>query len=83
MKVFSDLEVFAALLAAAAHDIGHPGVNNTFLCATGHDISVMYNDVSVLENFHASSVFKLLGREGYNIMANFSAEDNKKVRRSF
>ena len=30
------MEIMAILLATACHDVGHPGVNNKFLCAT-HD----------------------------------------------
>ena len=33
-SVFTDLEVLAAILASAVHDVDHPGVNNHFLVAT-------------------------------------------------
>ena len=32
------LEVLAVLLAAAIHDVGHPGLNNAFLVATEHPL---------------------------------------------
>lgn len=79
--VFTDLEIFAALLAAAAHDIGHPGVNNSFMINTSHDTAVMYNDASVLENFHTATVFRLIGQDGYNVLGSLSDADAKQVRR--
>ena len=44
----SPLDMLAALLAAVVHDLGHPGVNNTFLETTRDALSVTYNDSSVL-----------------------------------
>ena len=57
----SPLDMLAALLAAVVHDLGHPGVNNTFLETTRDALSVTYNDSSVLENHHISTAFTLLG----------------------
>ncbi|KAH3768024.1 3'5'-cyclic nucleotide phosphodiesterase [Pelomyxa schiedti] len=53
------LDIFALILAGAAHDVGHPGVNNAFLIATGDELALHYNDRSVLENFHASFSMKI------------------------
>lgn len=36
-SVFTDLEVLAAILASAVHDVDHPGVNNHFLVATSNN----------------------------------------------
>ena len=79
--VFSDLEVFAALLAAAAHDMGHPGVNNTFLNSTSHEYALVYNDISTLENYHASTVFKLMARDGFNVLEGFAKPDAAVIRK--
>ena len=51
-EVFSSLEIFAALFAALIHDVGHPARTNQFLINTGHDLALLYNDNSVLENHH-------------------------------
>ena len=56
----------AAILAAAAHDMGHPGVNNPFLIATSHKLAIQYNDASPLENMHAAALFSLMQDSGKN-----------------
>lgn len=58
------MEVAALLLGALIHDFKHPGRSNAFLTKTAHSLSVTYNDVSVLENFHLSEVGPLRDRCG-------------------
>ncbi len=43
----TDLECYALLLAAVAHDLEHPGVNNAYLIKTRDPLAITYNDVSV------------------------------------
>ena len=43
---------FAALFAAAVHDLGHPGVSSAYLVQSRSPLALMYNDRSVLENHH-------------------------------
>lgn len=59
-NIFSKLEVFAALVAAAVHDVDHPGRSNHFLIETSDDLAVLYNDNSVLENHHLAVAFKIM-----------------------
>ena len=33
-----------ALVAAIAHDVDHPGFNNSFLVSTKDEIAILYND---------------------------------------
>lgn len=59
----SPLELFSLLLAAACHDMGHPGRNNSFEVNSHSELSVIYNDSSVLENMHAARACRLLTRQ--------------------
>lgn len=79
-NLYSDLEYFAGIIAALCHDIGHPGVNNQFLVATHSPLATLYNDQSVLENFHAATTFKLMQKEELNIIANFDQDDASSFR---
>lgn len=55
------LERFALLVSAVGHDLEHPGLNNTFLIETSHELAVRYNDTSPLESMHSAKLFELLG----------------------
>ncbi|NXJ73039.1 PDE4A phosphodiesterase, partial [Rostratula benghalensis] len=70
--VFTDLEILAALFAAAIHDVDHPGVSNQFLINTNSELALMYNDESVLENHHLAVGFKLLQEDNCDIFQNLS-----------
>jgi len=73
------LQTFSLLIAAAVHDIEHPGLNNTFQTNTFSQKALTYNDRSVLENYHASVAFKMvLGKDGndkWNIFQNMAPTD--------
>eukprot|EP00039_Didymoeca_costata_P012973 m.190192 g.190192 ORF g.190192 m.190192 type:complete len:648 (+) comp15638_c0_seq9:126-2069(+) len=78
---FSDIEIFATLIAAAVHDVDHPGHTNNFLVKTEHDLAILYNDISVLENHHISTAFKIMREEDSNILASFSKDDRLTIRK--
>ncbi|XP_078505351.1 3',5'-cyclic-AMP phosphodiesterase 7B isoform X1 [Lissotriton helveticus] len=54
------LDIMLGLLAAAAHDVDHPGVNQPFLIKTKHHLANLYQNVSVLENHHWRSTVGML-----------------------
>lgn len=64
---------FTLLFASAVHDYSHPGVSNDFLVNTGSKIATIYNDTSVLENWHTSQAFSLLKKPEYNFFENVEA----------
>ena len=59
---FSQLEIFAVLVAALSHDVGHPGVNNIFLVKAKDELALRHNDKSPLENMHCSLIYEILGK---------------------
>ncbi|XP_028840830.1 cAMP-specific 3',5'-cyclic phosphodiesterase 4C isoform X1 [Denticeps clupeoides] len=79
--VFTDLEILAALFAAAIHDVDHPGVSNQFLINTNSELALMYNDESVLENHHLAVGFKLLHEENCDIFQNLSKRQRQSLRK--
>ena len=69
-----DLMVY--ILAAACHDVEHPGYNNMYLIETKQQLSLRYNDSSVLENHHAATAFAVMHQDHgkYNIFESFSKD---------
>ncbi|GMH56584.1 hypothetical protein TrST_g9054 [Triparma strigata] len=74
-------DLFAALVAAAAHDYKHDGVNNAFHINTGSDLALRYNDISVLESMHAAELFFMCKEEGKNIFSVLDAGQKKEARK--
>jgi len=52
------------LLASFGHDVGHPGVGNTYFVKSKNKKSLAVNGVSVLENEHYRIVDKVLKSTG-------------------
>jgi cAMP-specific phosphodiesterase 4 len=40
----TDVDMFAIIVSAITHDVGHPGVNNAFLVTSGDPLACRYND---------------------------------------
>ncbi|GAB68878.1 3',5'-cyclic-nucleotide phosphodiesterase [Plasmodium cynomolgi strain B] len=67
-------------ISGICHDVGHPGYNNLFFVNSLHPLSIIYNDISVLENYHASITFKILQLNQCNILKSFSEKDFRLIR---
>ena len=76
----TDEDVFAALIAAAIHDFDHPGVNNSFHIRSQTHYAILYNDRSILENRHVSSIFELMKLKHFNVLANLADEQRRDIR---
>jgi hypothetical protein len=62
-------DTFALMISAIGHDLNHPGVTNLFMINSRHELAITYNDQSVLENHHASSLIKFLELPGCDILS--------------
>ncbi|XP_034964811.1 cAMP-specific 3',5'-cyclic phosphodiesterase 7B isoform X2 [Zootoca vivipara] len=71
------LDIMLGLLAAAAHDVDHPGVNQPFLIKTKHHLASLYQNVSVLENHHWRSTIGML-RES-RLLAHLPTEERHDI----
>ncbi|KAL6732159.1 hypothetical protein Aduo_002951 [Ancylostoma duodenale] len=78
----SENHAIAAILAAAVHDLDHPGRGNAFLINTRQSLAVLYNDHSVLENHHVALAFQLTLQQNsnVNIFSNLSREEFTSMR---
>ena len=63
----NDIDIISLLVAGLCHDVGHPGYNNDFQIKMMTDLTITYNDKSVLENYHISLTFQILKNENCNI----------------
>ncbi|XP_034479183.1 high affinity cAMP-specific and IBMX-insensitive 3',5'-cyclic phosphodiesterase 8 isoform X2 [Drosophila innubila] len=79
--VMDRMDEATALIAAAAHDVDHPGRSSAFLCNSNNPLAILYNDLTVLESHHAAITFKLtLGDDKINIFKNLDKETYKSAR---
>ena len=75
-----NVEMFAILIAAAAHDWEHSGTTNNFHVKTRSDLATLYNDASCLENHHAATLFAYLNEPRTNICCNMNLADFNRFR---
>ncbi|XP_044597165.1 calcium/calmodulin-dependent 3',5'-cyclic nucleotide phosphodiesterase 1-like, partial [Cotesia glomerata] len=80
MNWLTELEIFAAFIAAIIHDYDHTGTTNNFHVMAGSDTALLYNDRAVLENHHVSATFRILKEDELNIIHNLSKEDYREFR---
>ena len=75
------LDLLSIIIGALGHDIGHPGLTNTFHINYSTEMAITYNDISVLENFHASTLFKIVRKTENNIFEKLTTIDYKIIRK--
>eukprot|EP00933_Yihiella_yeosuensis_P037228 TRINITY_DN31102_c0_g1_i1.p1 TRINITY_DN31102_c0_g1~~TRINITY_DN31102_c0_g1_i1.p1 ORF type:complete len:540 (+),score=101.03 TRINITY_DN31102_c0_g1_i1:36-1655(+) len=83
-SMFTPLDHFTAIVAAAIHDVGHDGVNNIFHVNTQSQVALRYNDKSCLENMHIALSFELMREKEENnwlalLSKKFGADAEKDV----
>ena len=77
----SVLDILGLVISSMGHDLGHPGVNNNYLINSESDLALTYNDISCLENYHTSTLFKILRKEENNILENLDENNFKLIRK--
>ncbi|CBZ52450.1 hypothetical protein NCLIV_022390 [Neospora caninum Liverpool] len=68
------------VVAGLCHDIGHPGRNNALFINALDPVAVLYNDKSVLENYHSCLTFKTLELPDCDIFFSLRTKDYHVVR---
>nr|KAG5698694.1 hypothetical protein BaRGS_022582 [Batillaria attramentaria] len=74
------LDILILLVAAICHDLDHPGYNNAYQINAKTELALRYNDISPLENHHCAVAFEILESKDYNILANLTREQFRRVR---
>jgi len=75
------LDIISTYTAGLVHDFKHPGFNNSYLLNTRNELAIIYNDKSILENFHVSETFKVILKEENNIFSEFTIDEYKDIRK--
>lgn len=71
---YDDLGKLSVMFASLMHDIDHRGRTNVFEANSLSEISLVYNDRSILENHHCSTAFTVIRKSKYNIVEALSYE---------
>lgn len=82
-KLFNTMDsniIFAVLIAALTHDVGHPGNNNQFEVNTFSELAFRYNDMSVLEQHHCSVTFEIIKK--HNLHSLLTPDEFKTFRKT-
>ena len=81
-KAFTNInDILSLIIACLGHDLGHPGLNANFLINSYDIKAIIYNDISPLENFHSSYLFKISRLDECNIFDKFSDLDFRTLRK--
>ena len=77
------MQVFSALLAAAVHDLAHPGVTNDFLARSRDPLAVQHGGgpAGVNELHHVATFFGLLQQDCNHVFSGLSPAEQQQVGR--
>ena len=75
------LDILGMFISALGHDIGHPGLTNNYHINANSELAATYNDISCLENFHTSLLFKVLKKDENNIFEKINVQNYKTIRK--
>ncbi|TPX65455.1 hypothetical protein SpCBS45565_g05142 [Spizellomyces sp. 'palustris'] len=75
------LEKLVLIVACIGHDLDHPGFNNAYQINASTELSIIYNDISPLENHHAAVLFTILKSDETNILSNLPSSEYREARK--
>ncbi|DBA01405.1 TPA: hypothetical protein N0F65_007302 [Lagenidium giganteum] len=78
----TNLEFYAALIAAAIHDFRHPGKSNNYMIKAKHDLAIQYNDRSILESMHVAETFFLMKNPSCDIFGRMKDKPFREIRKA-
>ena len=81
-SIVNDTDILSLFLAAFVHDIGHPGLNNTYQVHAETPLALRYNDISVLEHHHCALAFEIFKDPKSNIFIDTPIDLWRSVRKS-
>ncbi|KAL8292738.1 hypothetical protein RQP46_001350 [Phenoliferia psychrophenolica] len=67
-ELLRPMDVFALMVAAIGHDVGHPGLSNAYMVNARTPVAQVYDDKSVLENFHTVTLIHMLRRHQFDYL---------------
>ncbi|CAG9317430.1 unnamed protein product [Blepharisma stoltei] len=71
---YLEFDILATIIACLGHDVGHPAFSNRFLVTNKDELAILYNDTSVLEMMHCSTVFQIMKQTNANILSTLSSD---------
>ncbi|CAK91621.1 unnamed protein product (macronuclear) [Paramecium tetraurelia] len=80
-EMLDEFEQACLIISSLVHDIGHPGLNNGFMMSNRCKLAMLYNDQSVLENYHSFLLFQILSQDQFNIIQNLGQVEQKGFRK--
>ncbi|PHJ19382.1 3 5 -cyclic nucleotide phosphodiesterase domain-containing protein [Cystoisospora suis] len=78
---FTPIDYLVLSVAALGHDLGHPGANNLFMTRFNCWPARIYQNVSVLENLHAASLFQILRDPAFNVFCSVAQTHFSQIRK--
>jgi len=73
-------EIFALLIAALVHDLGHDGYSNSFHIRTFSQRALDHNDNSPQENHHLKAFFQILSKENFDFLSVIPTAERTRMR---
>lgn len=81
-EFLNEEEQFALIFGSFIHDLDHPGISNPYLINSGHPLATLYNESSILENYHVAKAMTVIGSDPkLNVFSDMSREVKSLVRK--